>query len=153
MYPAEFQIHWIRISHLGVPVFRESPRRAPLSSCAGVGSGASTIRSRRRRRTRATLDGAIACWHTCGRRKAVQQLYIISQLASCTRPRLGVSQSFEISFRNLPVQVEIETVEIFLEICLSLRAPVVSRSVRGPGLGKFWPFGPFWQVLGAHITR
>ena len=49
---------------------------------------------------------------------------------------LGLRQSFEHFSRNLPVLVEIETVEKILEICRSFRAPVVSRSVPGPGLGN-----------------
>ena len=67
------------------------------------------------------------------------------------RSGLRVDRVSSIFSRNLPVLVEIETVEIFLEICRSFRAPVVSRSVPGPGLGKCWPFGPFWQVLRAKV--
>ena len=54
---------------------------------------------------------------------------------------LGSPRVSSICFRNLLVLVEIE----------SFRAPVVSRSVPGPGLGKCWPFGPFWQVLRAKV--
>ena len=71
----------------------------------------------------------------------------IFERAAC----LGQVRVSSIFSRNLPVLVEIETVEKFLEICRSFRAPVVSRSVPGPGLGKCWPFGPFWQVLRAKV--
>ena len=56
------------------------------------------------------------------------------QLQGVLPPDLGICKvlgSLRVSrdsFRNLPVLVEIETVEIFLEICRSFRAPVVSRS-------------------------
>ena len=61
-------------------------------------------------------------------------------------PCLGPARVSSIFSRNLPVLVEIETVEIFLEICRSFRAPVVSRSVPGPAnVGLLARFGKFCE--------